>query len=106
MHQGNYLPATTNNTPLPRSFKNELRSQNWDNVTRNNDFNTAWDGFKTISTNIINKHAPLVERTVRGKDCPWLTREIKQKMYERDYQLRKAKRTKNPEDCTAVIAED
>jgi hypothetical protein len=81
MHQGNY--------------------QNWDiNVTRNNDFNTAWDGFKTIITNIINKHAPLVERTVRGKDCPWLTREIKQKMYERDYQLRKAKRTKNPEDCS------
>jgi hypothetical protein len=69
-------------------------------VTRNNDFNTAWDGFKTIITNIINKHAPLVERTVRGKDCPWLTREIKQKMYERDYQLRKAKRTKNPEDCS------
>ena len=57
------------------SFKNELRSQNWDNVTRNNDFNTAWDGFKTIITNIINKHAPLVERTVQNKDCPWLTRE-------------------------------
>jgi hypothetical protein len=56
------------------SFKNELRSQNWDNVTGKNDFNTAWDGFKTIITNIINNHAPLVERTVRGKDCPWLTR--------------------------------
>ena len=28
------------------SFTNELRSQNWDNVTSNNDFNTAWDGFK------------------------------------------------------------
>ena len=56
-------------------------------MTRNNDFNTAWNGY-----------APLVERTVRGRDCPWLTRETKQKMYQRDCQLPKAKRTKNPED--------
>ena len=80
------------------SLKNELRGQNWDSVTRNNDFNTTWNGFKTITANTTNKHAPLVEKTVRGRDCPWLTREIKQKMYQRDYQLRKAKRTKNPED--------
>jgi hypothetical protein len=71
-------------------------------VTRNNDFNTAWDGFKTIITNIINKHAPLVERTVQSKDCPWLTREIKQKMY--DYQLRKQNEQKIPR--TGVITED
>ena len=76
----------------------EIRSQNWDNVTMINDFNTAWDEFKRIISKIINKHAPFVERTVRGKDCPWLTRGIKQKMYERDFQLRKAKRTNNPED--------
>ena len=67
------------------SHKNELRGQNWDSGTRNNDFNTAWNAFKTIIANIINKHAPLVERTVRSRDCPWLTREIKQKMYQRDY---------------------
>lgn len=67
-------------------------------MTRNNDLHNAWNGFKTIIVNIINKHAPLVERTMHGRDCPWLTTGIKQKMYQRDYQLRKTKRPKNSED--------
>ena len=60
------------------------------------DFNTAWDQFKALVKN-IDQHAPFTERTVRGKDCPWLTRDLKQMMHERDYQLRNAKLGNKPE---------
>ena len=53
----------------------------------------AWNGFKTILQSCIHKHAPLIEKTIRGKDSPWLTSSIKEKIRERDYYLRKAKRT-------------
>ena len=42
---------------------------------------------------MIDKHALLIERSVRGRDCPWLTSEIKQKIRERDYYLRKARKS-------------
>ena len=41
----------------------------------------------------VSKHAPLVEKSVSGRDCPWLTSEIKSNIRERDFYIRKAKRT-------------
>jgi hypothetical protein len=67
-----------------------------DDVILHTDFNTAWDQFKALVKN-IDQHAPFTERTNRGKDCPWLTRDLKQMMHERDYQLRNAKLGNKPE---------
>ena len=79
-------------------FKNDLRDQQWHEVTQHADFNTAWDQFKAIVKNVIDRHAPFIERTVRGRDCLWLTRDLKQMIHERDYQLHRAKRTSKSED--------
>ena len=43
----------------------------------------------------------LVKKKVRGRDCPWLTSEIRSQMNERDYQLRKARRTGKESDWSA-----
>ena len=42
---------------------------------------------------MIDRHAPFVERRKRGRRCTWLTKEIKDKMHERDYHLRKARQS-------------
>ena len=73
-------------------FNKDLNSQNWRFVLKLGSFNEAWDGFKTILQSCIDKHAPLIEKTIRGKDTPWLTSDIKEKIRERDYYLRR-----NPE---------
>ena len=51
----------------------------------------AEDMFLTV----VDKHAPIVTRRVRGKSLPWLTPEIKNLMREREYQHKKAIKTNN-----------
>ena len=50
------------------------------------------DEFKSLLRNVIDNNAPLKEKKIRGKDNPWLTSSIKQKINTRDYHLRKARR--------------
>ena len=70
----------------------DVRNIPWDNVT-GLDFNSEWNSFKNQLMQCVNKHAPLVEKNVSGRDCPWLTSEIKSNITERDSYLRKAKRS-------------
>ena len=42
---------------------------------------------------VVNKHAPIMVKKVRGRKCPWLISEIQRAMVERDYYLRKARGT-------------
>ena len=75
------------------NFRNDIRdtlgSQSCIEFLKSNDLNTAWNKFKSLIIAVIDKHAPLMERSVRGRDCPWLTSEIKHKIRERDYYLGK-----------------
>lgn len=73
-------------------LQNELRNIPWENCLAV-DFDKGWDLFKNYVTSTINKHSPLKEKNVRGKPSPWLTREIRQLMHTRDYQLRRFKQT-------------
>jgi hypothetical protein len=66
----------------------------WENCLVTPDFNL----FKSYITSSFNKPAPLKEQKVRGKDCPWLTREIKQLINSRDYYLKRFKKSNNDSD--------
>ena len=81
-----------------QEFNRDLLQQNWQSVINLSSSNEAWDVFKTLLQNCINKHAPLIEKSISARDCPWLTSRIKEKMKERDFYLRKAKRTGNEHD--------
>ena len=74
-------------------YKEDLKNASWYQVYNITNPNTAWNKFKQILVSIIDKHAPLVEKQVRRRNCPWLTHEIKGNMNDRDYYLRKARRT-------------
>ena len=41
----------------------------------------------------LNKHAPMIEKRVKGKSCPWLSKEVKNEMNIRDRLLRKVRKT-------------
>ena len=71
----------------------DLKNASWYQVYNITNPNTAWNKFKQILVSIIDKHAPLIEKQVRGRNCPWLTHEIKRNMNDRGNYLRKARRT-------------
>ena len=75
------------------NYKADLRHLDWKNVTQESNVNKAWDIFKSLWKSVIDKHAPLIKKRVRGRESPWFTNEIKIKAHERDYYLRKARRT-------------
>ena len=53
-------------------FKTDLRNAPWENVFNKSNFNSSWNEFKNIFTNIVNGHVPLKEKIVCEKDTPWL----------------------------------
>ena len=79
-------------------FKNDLKTVQWDSLLRINDLNDAWNKFKELLIACVNKHAPVIEQTISGRECPWLTSEIKGKIKERDYYLKKARKSKSEID--------
>ena len=73
-------------------FKTDLRETPWETLIDEDDVQSSWNSFKQTLTNVINQHAPLIEKKVRGRDCPWLTHEMKEKMYERDHFVEKSQK--------------
>ena len=69
-----------------------MRETPWDTLIDEDDVQSSWNSFKQTLTNVINQHAPLIEKKVRGRDCPWLTHEMKEKMYERDHFVEKSQK--------------
>ncbi|XP_057305630.1 uncharacterized protein LOC130646135 [Hydractinia symbiolongicarpus] len=58
-----------------------------------------WEGNKV--TNIFNKHAPVIDKRVKGRLCPWMTTDIRVLMTDRDKALRYARKTNKACDWTA-----
>ena len=54
------------------------------------DANTAWYTWKEIFLEIADIHAPVLKRKVKSEYNPWMTNEIKNMSYHRDFLKRKA----------------
>ena len=76
-----------------KEYARDLGDLPWDLVKNETNMNKAWEKFKEMLLYVINKDAPLVENAVQCQECPWLTLEIKKAMIERNYHLRKARKT-------------
>ena len=51
---------------------------------------------------VADRHAPLIQKRVRGVDnCPWMTGQIKKHIRQRDYFLKKARKSSRDEDWLA-----
>ena len=85
----------------PNEMCNDIRNSNLHKIKDILSVNDAWILFRDTLTTIFQKHAPLIEKRVKGKPCPWLTDGIKRKMNDRDRLLRKMRQTKCEIDTSA-----
>ena len=58
------------------------------------DVNKALKYFNTKVSEAFDRHAPTIQKNVKGRPCKWLTRELKKETNNRDWQLRKARKSK------------
>ena len=64
-----------------------------------NDVDQLWHDFKNAFVSVADRHAPIIQRRVRGIDNgPWLNKEFKSVMRQQDYFHSKARKTNNSED--------
>ena len=98
MHVQKYNPQKTLTRNfskyVPKALKQDLAGINRDTILHINDLNTAWNKFKTTLTDIVNHHAPLKEKMIRGKPAPWLTLEIKTLMHQRSFLMKRTGKSK------------
>ena len=52
--------------------------------------NTLWKEWREKFLLVADMHAPPVTRRVRSEHAPWLTSEIKRKIYDRDFLKKKS----------------
>ena len=58
-----------------------------------------WHDFKSVFVSVADRHAPIIQRRVRGIDnCPRLSKEIKSVIGQQDYFHSKARKTNHSED--------
>ncbi|CAB4042484.1 Hypothetical predicted protein, partial [Paramuricea clavata] len=57
----------------------------------NMDVDTVWSNWKKLFLSVVDKHAPVISKRIRGLETPWLSSKIKSLMYERHYNLRNAR---------------
>ena len=74
-------------------FKQELSNINWNRELSGGNFNSLWSKFKDLLIHTVDAHVPPKEKFARGRTCPWLNKEIKDRMHTRDYYLKCARRT-------------
>ena len=55
--------------------------------------NSAWNAWKDIFLNIVDKHAPRRVIRVRNKPAPLLNSQLKEEMYEGDWLKKQASET-------------
>ena len=82
----------------PARLRADMCSQNWEVVKEFDNPNDMWRAWKYTFNSVIDRHAPVRMKRVRGAKSPWITPQLKQRMRERDIQKIKAIRSKDPND--------
>ena len=65
-------------------FKEDLVNAPWDRVLSCHDVNEAWSLWHSLFMSIINHHALMKSKRIRGDSLPWLDGKILQLMRQRD----------------------
>ena len=94
-----------------RDFKNldhaklikDLEESPWDTAFTFDDVEDIVSGWYSMLNDVINAHVPLKQKRVRRESKPkWLSPKILQLMKSRDHLLKKAKRSNDPLDWSAL----
>ena len=58
------------------AMKTVMKEVDWRPLYSITNVNTAWLFIKKVLLNTFNQHAPLIEKRIKGRFCPWLTADI------------------------------
>lgn len=84
------------NYDFTKKLRNELKGENLDSVYTTNKPSIAWDNLKEPTLQkFFDSHAPLITKKVKGKKSPWVTRDVKQEINERDALQRKFRKSRS-----------
>ena len=87
---------TQNFKPFNRdTFIEGLNKVPWSLINSFTDVEDSWNSFKQLFGEVPSSHAPRIRVRVSEQKVPWLTREVKQLMNERDHFHNLALRTNN-----------
>ena len=86
------------NNYSPEALNTDIKKINWSDLYHMKNVNLAVAFLNVNLENIFNKHAPLITKKIKGRVCPWLNRNVKSFMNDRDKILRKARKSKNSND--------
>ena len=68
----------------PDLFVNDVQDLQWSDLCQVNDVNIALNIFMDKFGKLVDKHAPLRKRSVKGSSAPWLDKELRSLMLQRD----------------------
>ena len=69
----------------------------WQEVEKCDNADEAWNSWKSIFLEVLNKHAPVKTFRPRKNQLPWIDEDIRDLMRERDWVLHKYHKTKDRE---------
>lgn len=94
----------------PVQFGQDLKNVDWNvpaGTSEEHDIcvDHLWAHFKFSFLTVADRHAPLIQKRVRGYDnCPWISSKIKQAIRQRDFYLRKARKANRVEEWMSYRA--
>ena len=78
------------------SFLNDLAQVDWKGIaSQSDDIDLVVDQWTSVFSLVLEKHAPLINRRVRDKYCPWVTKDLRQMFIVRDRLKKQAIRSKS-----------
>ena len=83
---------------MPDNMRNDLKTIDWSGFFACTNINRSWDIFKSNLLAVFDKHAPTIQKRVKGSQSQWLSTDIKDVMNDRDKMLRRARKSKCEHD--------
>ena len=71
-----------------RSFQElleELKRVPWDSAYIFEDVDDLWDHWAKLYCQVLDKHAPLKKKRIRGDQLPWITPELQREICRRNH---------------------
>ena len=78
-------------------LQEDMMAAPWQKVEKCDNADQAWNSWKSIFLEVLNKHAPVKTVRPRKNQLPWIDEDIRELMQERDWVLHKYHRTKDRE---------
>ena len=87
-----------------QNFADDLHSASWENIDTSLTVNDAWMAFKRTFMDIADKHAPFMTMRIRSSTLPWLNKNIRNLIKERNFHHKKAQKSGSCNDWATYRA--